>query len=71
MKEALENKKVSVNRGWKIMKAVQQLPPEEQEPAAVEMLSAVRKIDQLALIEQDLVEETTLMSLKNGMYWMR
>lgn len=47
LKEALENKKVSVNRGWKIMKAVQQLPPEEQEPAAAEMLSAVRKIDQL------------------------
>lgn len=47
LKEALENKKVSVNRGWKIMKAVQQLPPEEQEPAAAEMLSAVREIEQL------------------------
>ena len=29
------------------MKAVQQLPSEEQESAAVEMLSAVREIDQL------------------------
>lgn len=47
LKEALENKKVSVNRGWKIMKAVQQLPPEAQEPAAAEMLAAVREIDQL------------------------
>ncbi len=46
LKEALENKKVSVNQGWKIMKAVQQLLPEEQEPAAAEMLSAVREIDQ-------------------------
>ena len=46
LKEALENKKVSVNRGWKILKAVQQLPPEEQESAAAEMLSAVREIDQ-------------------------
>lgn len=47
LKEALENKEVSINRGWKIMKAVQQLPPEEQESAAAEMLSAVREIDQL------------------------
>lgn len=46
LKEALENKKVSVNRGWKILKAVQQLPPEEQESATAEMLSAVREIDQ-------------------------
>ena len=37
LKEALENKKVSVNRGWKIMKAVQQLPQEEQNSVAVEM----------------------------------
>lgn len=43
MKEALESKKVSVNRGWKILKAVQQLPMEEQESAASEMLSAVRE----------------------------
>ena len=47
MKEALESKKVSVNRGWKILKAVQQLPMEEQESAATEMLSAVWEIDQL------------------------
>lgn len=47
LKGALENKKVSVNRGWKILKAVQQLPQEEQESAAVEMLSAVREIDRM------------------------
>ena len=46
LKDALGNKKVSVNRGWKILKAVQQLPPEEQGSAAAEMLSAVREIDQ-------------------------
>jgi ParB-like chromosome segregation protein Spo0J len=46
LKEALESKKVSVNRGWKILKAVRQLPPEEQDSAAAEMLSAVREIDQ-------------------------
>jgi hypothetical protein len=47
LKDALESKKVSVNRGWKILKAIQQLPLEEQESAAAEMLSAVREIDQL------------------------
>ena len=47
LKEALESKKVSINRGWKILKAVQQLPMEEQESAATEMLSAVWEIDQL------------------------
>ena len=47
LKEALGNKEVSINRGWKILKAVQQLPPEEQDSAAAEMLSAVREIDQL------------------------
>ena len=47
LKKALESKKVSVNRGWKILKAVQQLPLEEQESVAAEMLSAVREIDQL------------------------
>lgn len=46
LKDALENKKVSVNRGWKILRAVQQLPPEEQESAVAEMLSAVQEIDQ-------------------------
>ncbi len=45
LKDALENKEVSINRGWRILKAVQQLPPEEQESAAAEMLSAVREID--------------------------
>jgi len=48
LKEALESKKVSVNRGWKILKAVQQLPMEEQESAASEMLSAVRESYELA-----------------------
>lgn len=47
LKKALENKEVSVNRGWKILKNLQQLPPEEQDSAAVEMLSAVQEIDQL------------------------
>ena len=47
LKGALESKKVSVNRGWKILKIVQHLPPEEQDSVAVEMLSAVREIDQL------------------------
>ena len=47
LKGALESKKVSVNRGWKILKAVQQFPPEERESAAAEMLSAAREIDQL------------------------
>ena len=47
LKEALESKKVSINRGWKILKAVQPLPLEEQEAAASEMLLAVREIDQL------------------------
>ena len=46
LKDALENKELSINRGWRILKAVQQLPPEEQESAASEMLSAVREIDQ-------------------------
>ena len=46
LKNALENKELSINRGWRILKAVQQLPPEEREPAAAEMLSAVREIDQ-------------------------
>ena len=47
LKDALEKKELSINRGWRILKAVQQLPPEEQESAAAEMLSAVREIDQL------------------------
>ncbi len=44
---------MSVNRGWKILKAVQRLPPEEQESATEEMLAAVYEIDQAdAEIEQ-------------------
>ncbi len=46
LKDALDRKDVSINQGWKILKAVQQLPPEEQESAAAEMLSAVREINQ-------------------------
>lgn len=45
LKEALENKKVSINRGWKILKAVQNLPLEEQDSAAAEMLSSVQEIE--------------------------
>ncbi len=45
LKDALENKEVSINRGWRILKAVQMLPPEKQESAAAEMMSAVREID--------------------------
>lgn len=47
LKETLESKKVSVNRGWKILKAVQQLPLVDQESAVAEILSAVWKIDQM------------------------
>ena len=47
LKDALENKKVTINRGWEILKAVQQFPVEDQEAVATEMLSAVREIDQL------------------------
>ena len=46
LKDALDQKELSINRAWKILKAVRQLPPEEQESAAAEMLSAVREIDQ-------------------------
>lgn len=46
LKDALESKEVSVNRGWRILKAVQQLPPEEQESTAAELVSAVREINQ-------------------------
>ena len=46
LKDALDRKEISVNRAWKIMKAVQQFPPEEQESAAAEMVSAVREINQ-------------------------
>lgn len=45
LKDALESKEVSINRGWKILQAVQRMPPEEQESAAEEMLAAVYEID--------------------------
>ncbi len=41
LREALESKKISVNHGWKILKAVQQIPQEEQDSAATGMLSDV------------------------------
>ena len=47
LKDALDRKDVSINQGWKILKAVRQLSPEEQESAASEMLLAVREIGQL------------------------
>lgn len=47
LKDVLERKEVSVNRGWMILKAVQQLPTEEQENAAAEMIAAVREIDRI------------------------
>lgn len=47
LKNTLERKEVSVNRGWKILKAVQQLPTENLETAAIEMIAAVREIDRI------------------------
>ena len=47
LKDALERKEVSVNRGWKILKALQQLPEEERENAVTGMISAVREIDRI------------------------
>ena len=44
LKDALERKEVSVNRGWKILKALQQLSEEERENAVTGMISAVREI---------------------------
>ncbi len=46
LKDALDRKELSINRAWKILKAAQQFPPEEQESVAAEMLSAVREINQ-------------------------
>lgn len=47
LKDALERKEVSVNRGWKILKSLQQLPEEERETAVTEMIAAVREIDRV------------------------
>ena len=44
LKDALNNKEMSVNAAWKILEAVQQAPPEEQDAIAAEMLAAVREI---------------------------
>lgn len=46
LRDALDRKELSINRAWKILKAVRQSPPEEQETFAAEMLAAVREIDQ-------------------------
>ena len=46
LKDALDQKELSINRAWKILKAVRQYSPEEQEVLAAEMLAAVREIDQ-------------------------
>ncbi len=46
LKAALDNKEVSVNRAWKILKAVRQYPPEERDALTSEMLGAVREVDQ-------------------------
>jgi len=46
LKDALDSKEVSVNRAWKILKAVRQCPPEEQDALAAEMLTALREVDQ-------------------------
>lgn len=47
LKDALESKEVSVNRGFKILRAVQQLSPEEQEGVATMMVDAVKGINQM------------------------
>jgi len=47
LKDALNSKEVSVNRAWKILETVRQLPDEEQGPMAAEMVAAVHNIDQL------------------------
>ena len=47
LKKALDSKVVSINRAWEIMKTVQQMPPEALDDLAVEMLSAVREVEQL------------------------
>ena len=47
LKDALERKEVSVNRGWKILKALQQLSEEERENAVTGMISAVREITRI------------------------
>ena len=47
LKKALDSKVVSINRAWEIMKTVQQMPPEARDDLAVEMLSAVREVEQL------------------------
>ncbi len=46
LKDALDNKELSVNRAWKILKAVQQYPLEERDVLTSEMLGAVWEMDQ-------------------------
>lgn len=47
LRDALNGREVSVNRAWKIWKNVQQMPPEEREALAGEMLAAVREVDRV------------------------
>ena len=47
LKDALEHKEVSINRGWKILKAVQEMSPEEQGRVAAEMIAAVEEINRM------------------------
>ena len=44
LKDALDNREMSVNGAWKILKAVQQFPVENQDTVAAEMVAAVREI---------------------------
>ena len=44
LKDALDNKEMSVNGAWKILKTVQQFPAENQDTVAAEMVAAVREI---------------------------
>lgn len=47
LKDALNNKELSVNAAWKILETVQHAPPEEQDTVVAEMLAAVREISQV------------------------
>lgn len=47
LKDALNNREVSVNRAWKILKTVQQFPTEEQDAITSEMIAAVREVNRV------------------------
>ncbi len=63
LKDALSSKEISVNRGWEILKAVQELPLEEQENAVAEILAAVREVKQID-IEADQREKIAALFCK-------